>query len=529
MVECNGFNVLPVWDTVSVSKEHMSPFTLPEEVLEFEPDSADIVTTMKSGVLDRRIHGGGVPLKDAELGPLQQLRKEASRRQVAFSPEVCSDATRFLSAAKGDTQKALGFMQATQAWRESFFGGQPLRSGDVAEDLSHGAVYFCGRDRAMRPALVIRANRVPRQWQNDKDNKGRLIKILVFCMEYMLRFMFVPGRVETSNLIIDLKGISTTDIPLGTLSDIHRLFSAHYPCRGFRFYICNVPRMVMFMSSAAKTILTEKQKMKLVVLSDVRELLKEFSPHQLEIDLGGSRPVAKKFLPFPLEGGPFRMCSSPSPAATQGVNRGQAKKVQPKPELGNAEPMSLQMSPSLGGQQVQAASQTPCSDLPPQSATNLGSSAGHTFGPMQASGHAFLQGDSVLVWSASRQAWLPGKVEAYFTESTEAEGFAVPGGTLKVSSVTGVKWIPPHLVKSAIRPSRGGCEDAAASCHSSPQNSRQFSAQEEVASQGRILLSASLDDSQAGAKMTPQTSHSRFECQLGTGVPARWRKHMGCL
>jgi len=45
--------------------------------------------------------------------------------------------------------------------------------------------------------------------------------------------------------------------------------------------------------------------MKLNVVATPQELLKEFAPHQLEMDFGGTHPPVKEYFPFPLLQGPF--------------------------------------------------------------------------------------------------------------------------------------------------------------------------------------------------------------------------------
>jgi len=57
-------------------------------------------------------------------------------------------------------------------------------------------------------------------------------------------------------------------------------------------------------------LLTQRQQQKLVLLRSPAELLQEFAAHQLEADLGGSRPVIEKFFPFPLQHGPFEVGST---------------------------------------------------------------------------------------------------------------------------------------------------------------------------------------------------------------------------
>merc|ERR1712242_497788 len=60
-------------------------------------------------------------------------------------------------------------------------------------------------------------------------------------------------------------------------------------------------------------ILTDRQKQKLTILKDLKELHKEFALHMLEEDLGGSRPILTQFMPFPLAPGPFIAGSTQGP------------------------------------------------------------------------------------------------------------------------------------------------------------------------------------------------------------------------
>lgn len=213
-------------------------------------------------------------------------------------------ATRFLSSARTDVKKAMKSMQATQEWRSAYFRDGPLRDESILEDLNLGIVYFSGRDSELRPTLVVRACRIPQQWYKEK-RVDRLIRLLVFCMEYMLRYMLVPGRIENLCVIVDLKGIGFSQVSVGALSDVYKVMSHHYSGRVFRFFIANLPTCLSMIAGMAKALLTDRQKQKLVVLRDVKELQKHFALHQLEDDLGGSRPCFSEFYPFPLQAGPF--------------------------------------------------------------------------------------------------------------------------------------------------------------------------------------------------------------------------------
>mmetsp|Transcript_49777 Transcript_49777/g.143242 ORF Transcript_49777/g.143242 Transcript_49777/m.143242 type:complete len:302 (-) Transcript_49777:103-1008(-) len=170
--------------------------------------------------------------------------------------------------------------------------------------MKHGIVYFTGRDFAMRPAVVVRAQRIPQHWYKDKC-VDRFIKMLIFCMEYFQRYMAVPGKIENLSVIVDLSGLGISQVPISALSEVYNVMSHHYMGRVYKFYVCNVSYMLSSIAGMVKALLTDRQKQKLNMLDSVNELRQDFAMHQLEEDLGGSRPKFTTFFPFPLSPGPF--------------------------------------------------------------------------------------------------------------------------------------------------------------------------------------------------------------------------------
>ncbi|CAK9116760.1 unnamed protein product [Durusdinium trenchii] len=59
-------------------------------------------------------------------------------------------------------------------------------------------------------------------------------------MEYFMRYMAVPGKIESINVVIDLKDLTISQIPIGVLREVHRSMGMYYVGRIFRFYICNM-------------------------------------------------------------------------------------------------------------------------------------------------------------------------------------------------------------------------------------------------------------------------------------------------
>lgn len=280
-----------------------APWTLPPEALIHEPSPEATVTKFKNGDSERKIHNN-TQLSASEIERLQGMRNEAKTMGVDFYPSVTSMATRFLSRARMDSRKAVKLMKDTQDWRKEYFAAGPITADSVLEDLKHGIVYFCGRDYALRPCIVIRAWRIPQKWYKDKCI-DKFIRLLIFCMEYFLRYMTIPGRVENLSVLVDLATLGISQVPLGALGEVYKVMSHHYIGRVYKFYVVNISGTLSMIAGAAKAFLTDRQKQKLNMLDSADELKKEFALTQLETDLGGNRPIFKEFFPFPLLPGPF--------------------------------------------------------------------------------------------------------------------------------------------------------------------------------------------------------------------------------
>merc|ERR1719183_1719615 len=83
--------------------------------------------------------------------------------------------------------------------------------------------------------------------------------------------------------------------------------------------------MNWFLSALSKLVqatMTDRQVEKIRFIKDFSVLHQDFALHQLESDLGGSRPPVNSFFPFPLCPGPFDRgcCTGPNLNAAQGVH-----------------------------------------------------------------------------------------------------------------------------------------------------------------------------------------------------------------
>lgn len=58
--------------------------------------------------------------------------------------------------------------------------------------------------------------------------------------------MFLPGQVESWNIIYDLGGMGITEIPTGTLKSMLQKMSLNYGGRLYRLWVVNAPMTITF-------------------------------------------------------------------------------------------------------------------------------------------------------------------------------------------------------------------------------------------------------------------------------------------
>merc|ERR1712039_715770 len=169
-----------------------------------------------------------------------------------------------------------------------------------------GFVYWHGRDRKCRPCLVIRLERLG-EMATDKE---RAVRVVMFALEYALRYALVPGRVENWVVIIDLANVMRTISPLkigsmaSTAAAIGTTLEKVYCGRMVWLKIVNMPGGL---ARIVNGLIPAEKKDKVSFPTDVAtELLELMEPHQFESRYGGAAPDLA-----PEETYPFRFFKNP--------------------------------------------------------------------------------------------------------------------------------------------------------------------------------------------------------------------------
>ncbi|PHJ25537.1 cral trio domain-containing protein, partial [Cystoisospora suis] len=220
------------------------------------------------------IGGGMEDLKKISLSPVPHMREGQEREEdddnafLLHDRQSSSSSMRKMSVkeemeeARELAQEALKHLYKMIEFREKMY---PLSDKDpfIWEDVHKGILYWCGRDIAMRPILILNLSRLDSSLLNDLQ---RFIRLLLFVFEYGLRYLMVPGKIETCVVILDLRDVSLWKLPYHCLQQLVQTLTLHYPFRLRRMFILHNSLLVHSLWNLAKGFLTDVQQAKMISL-----------------------------------------------------------------------------------------------------------------------------------------------------------------------------------------------------------------------------------------------------------------------
>jgi hypothetical protein len=118
-------------------------------------------------------------------------------------------------------------------------------------------------------------------------------------LEFALKNLMVPGKVESLVVVVDMTGISSLWIPVSSLKTIGQMLQNNYRARLYKQYILNTPFLVKGLWTVVKGFLEDFTVAKINMLgSDYSELHKQVDKSQLEKKMGGlCEDITSDFFP----------------------------------------------------------------------------------------------------------------------------------------------------------------------------------------------------------------------------------------
>lgn len=293
---------------MSIRCDVIPQFAFPKELLTFKPSSEDVGCVLKEaeGYTYRLIYCQ-LPLLPIEEALIRKFHESCSKHEVVLSRTLRARALRYICKTQGNLTEAIKNAVQTQCWRAKYFE-RPLTDKDATlrAHLEAGVAYICGRDASFRPILVLNLKRgaaLMNAW-TDKD----ITNVLVFVMEFMNRYMFLPGKVETYTILLDMKDVSIMDLVGGKApKEPQNILRDHYTKRFYKCYVMNASKVAKTIWNVVSHMVlrSTSESQKIIWVHDKKTLLEDIAATQLEEKYGGSMKDWETFYPFPLNPGPF--------------------------------------------------------------------------------------------------------------------------------------------------------------------------------------------------------------------------------
>ena len=295
----------------------LSEYTLPPEVVLYQPSAGDIHrggAPAPQGKTGNRLIFLNVPLLDSEQRALKALH-DALKGEKALAPAgalpsyVRLHALRILQQARWRVDRALTTIATHLEMRVQ---KMPVHEDSVLQDLQSGMMYWHGRDRACRPVLVWRAEKICGL------DPERATKMMLFVLEYAVRYLMVPGRVENWVLIVDLTNcgmsMGASSSTRSITRNVTRLLEEVYCGRNFTTKIFHMP---FILRAIVNSLIPEdkKSKVEFVADSDIASCMRKLcEAHQLEEQYGGTAPNVRAGEAYPFRF--FPHCRGPASGGT---------------------------------------------------------------------------------------------------------------------------------------------------------------------------------------------------------------------
>lgn len=259
----------------------------------FFPQLNDIVefNTDKPNKTNRRIFEGKTKFYDYEDEKFKALMDEIKQHNIKSDNRLIfppnwkeAETRRFLQATGFESGKTIDLLFKQFKWRDNFY---PFYlTEQTLQLLNSGFLYVHGRDNHFRPILIVNAKVY--MTLKDKFPFQEWLHYIVYYMDYIIKYMMIPGQVENWILISDVNDVSMLFLP-NDLKKLIAILQSNYRCRLYANYIVGMGTGLQFVWKCIQPFLDETtvNKVKIIKQSNLSELFAYINPSQLEVRYGG--------------------------------------------------------------------------------------------------------------------------------------------------------------------------------------------------------------------------------------------------
>ena len=270
-----------------LKKQHES--SLPtDEMYRFFPPQDEILMTNSDPEKNYRFIFNGQKKTAFENKKLSEFQEYENKHGKLNYPSnwLESDTMRLLQAAEYDMNKAYKSIEENIEFRNS----TPKNiNNKIISILNSGFLYVYGRDHHFRPIIIVSLKTCKNLISKKKMEFEDISQSIIYLLNYIIKYIFIPGQIENWVIFVDFKGIGLTD--MGEFKKVLTVLNKHRG-RVYRNYIVNISG---FLKMAVKTALkvfgsSSSKKLKILGSDELNKLQEIISPDNIQIKYGGTAP-----------------------------------------------------------------------------------------------------------------------------------------------------------------------------------------------------------------------------------------------
>eukprot|EP00921_Rhytidocystis_pertsovi_P013648 GHVQ01022139.1.p1 GENE.GHVQ01022139.1~~GHVQ01022139.1.p1 ORF type:complete len:452 (-),score=55.06 GHVQ01022139.1:1481-2836(-) len=255
----------------------------PKVVREYHPPPEAI--RQETGKKIRKIFGD-MPLEDYEIEAEAQMHRQLLENGFPLAGTIFESRhqrLRYLQGNEWDIERCQADMSKHLEWRATHL---PVRDEAVSDILPLGYCYIHGRDRYMRPVVVIRCKEL------QTADRDKAVLCIVYWLEFVIANLLVPNRIEQWRVIIDMADCALYNVPAIILKDVAMTLARNYRGRLHQMTIINAPLIFWGIWQVISLVLPEstRQKISIMAYGFEPEFRKVIHDCQLEEKYGGTCP-----------------------------------------------------------------------------------------------------------------------------------------------------------------------------------------------------------------------------------------------
>ena len=120
--------------------------------------------------------------------------------------------------------------------------------------IKNGFMYFFKRDKFLRPIVIVNVAKIKNFTGDELEG---LVPTVSYLMTYVIQKALIPGKAETMVTIIDLNGVSMTQIPVKALKKVLQSSQTNFRGRSYKTFILNANMLIRGSFGIIKAMIDE--------------------------------------------------------------------------------------------------------------------------------------------------------------------------------------------------------------------------------------------------------------------------------